>query len=57
MKLSELVGLVPVSIVISSKKIENLVKVFKWGRQDEISQPNWILSGSSITNARLKILT
>ncbi len=31
MKLSELVGLAPVSITVGSKKIANLVKVFKWG--------------------------
>jgi hypothetical protein len=31
MKLSELVGLAPVSITVGSKKIANRVKVFKWG--------------------------
>ncbi len=31
MKLSELVGLAPVSITVDSKKIANLVKLFKWG--------------------------
>jgi hypothetical protein len=31
MKLSELLGLVPVSIPVGSKKIENLVKGSKWG--------------------------
>jgi hypothetical protein len=57
MKLSEFVGLAPVSIAVSSKKIENLVKVFKWGRQDGASQTNSILFSFSITNARsLKIL-
>ncbi len=56
MKLSELVGLVPVVIAVGSKKIENFVKGSKWGEHGEASQPNWTLSSSSITNARsLKI--
>ncbi len=42
MKLSELVGLAPVSITVGSKKIANLVKVFRWGGQDGASQSNWI---------------
>ncbi len=56
MKLSELVGLVPVVIAVGSKKIENLVKGSKWGEHGEATQPNWTLPSSSITNARsLKI--
>jgi hypothetical protein len=57
MKLSELVGLVPVSIPVGSKKIENLVKGSKCGGYCGTSQQNWILSNSSIINARsVKIL-
>jgi len=36
MKLSELVGLAPVSITVGSKKIANRVKVFKWGDKTEL---------------------
>jgi hypothetical protein len=53
MKVSELAGLVPVVIAVGSKKIENLVKGSKWGEHGETSQPNWTLSSSSITNARI----
>ncbi len=40
MKLSELVGLASVSIAVGSEKIENLVKVFKWG--DKVGPPSQI---------------
>jgi hypothetical protein len=40
MKLSELVGLAPVSIPVGSKKIENLVKGFKLG--DKVGPPSQI---------------
>ncbi len=36
MKLSELVGLAPVSITVGSKKIANRVKVSKWGDKTEL---------------------
>ncbi len=36
MKLSELVGLAPVSIAVGSKKIVNRVKVFKWEDKTEL---------------------
>jgi len=38
MKLSEFVGLVPVSIVVYLKNFENLTKGSKWGAQFEISR-------------------
>jgi hypothetical protein len=52
MELSELIGLVSINLAIGLKKIENLVKGSKWEEQGEVSQANWILSSSSITNAR-----
>ena len=40
MKLSELIGLAPVSIAIGSTKIENLVKGSEWG--DQVGHPSQI---------------
>ena len=52
MKLSELVGLVPVSIGVGSKKFENLAKGSKWGAQFGVSQPKPDFWNFSILNDR-----
>jgi hypothetical protein len=50
MKLSQLVALVSISIDRRFKKIENLAKGSQYGGSGEVSQLNWNLASSSISN-------
>ena len=52
MKLSEFVGLVPVSIAVHLKKFEKLAKGPKWGPQFGVSQPKSDFWNFSILNDR-----